>query len=891
MRDCKFVDDTSFVIWVMEPGRARKYLNHGDAQFDGEARDASRGPDWLESVHPDDRAHVASLVEAASVPRERFQLDYRIRNEDGDYERVVDEAHPWFDQDGEFRGYVGVVSAASGEPLRRRFPESSKIIAAQEALRASERRYRELVQNSNSAIIRWSCDGTITFFNEYAQRFFGWSAAEAIGKNIGVLVPERELLDANMKSFLQDIVDRPERYVQNVNENVLRDGRRVWMNWTNKAIRNKHGDVVEILSIGSDFTELKKAEESLAEKARLLDLSNDAIVVRDAQERIAYWNMGAVKTYGYDREEAIGKRLHELLQTEFPEPSERIAEFLRKEGQWNGELRHTCKDGSVIIVSSRWSLDRDVLGNPLSVMEINTDITEHRRAEDLVRQSERRFRQVVESLPQLVWTCNSDGRCDYLSPQWVAYTGVPESQQLNFGWAEQLHPDDRESAVRNWLASVNQGLDFSVEYRVRRHDGVYRWFKAMAMPLRDEGGRIVKWLGSNTDVDERMRAEEALREADRRKDEFLATLAHELRNPLAPIRNALHVLKRCSDDDPSGEHLYSMMERQVDHLVRLVDDLLEVSRITSGKIELKRACVDLASLIAHAVEMSQPLIRAAGHELSVSFAQQSLVVDADPVRISQVFANLLNNAAKYTEPGGRIQLSAQREGAEAVVSVSDTGAGIPTEMLPRVFDLFTQIDHNLGRAMDGVGIGLALVRSLVTLHGGRVEARSDGPGRGAEFIVRLPLIETHSDNAIKEGSPMSTPSVSRRILVVDDNRDVADSLVMLLECLGAEVRVAYDGPSAVEAVSEFAPEIALVDIGMPGMDGYETARRIRERPQGRELVLIALTGWGQEEDRRRTREVGFDRHLVKPVNDDVLQELLSTPCDAKAARMLSIKNE
>jgi CheY-like chemotaxis protein len=248
-----------------------------------------------------------------------------------------------------------------------------------------------------------------------------------------------------------------------------------------------------------------------------------------------------------------------------------------------------------------------------------------------------------------------------------------------------------------------------------------------------------------------------------------------------------------------------------------------------------------------------------------------------------VFANLLNNAAKYTDQGGRIHLSAYREGDQAVARVSDTGVGIPADMLPRIFDLFTQVDHNLGRAKEGVGIGLALVRSLLNLHGGQVEARSDGPGRGSEFTVRLPLIEARPDDVIKEGSSMSSPSSSRRVLVVDDNHDVADSLVMLLECLGANVRVAYDGLSALESLSEFEPEIALVDIGMPGMDGYETARRIRERPQGRELILIALTGWGQEEDRRRTKEVGFDRHLVKPVNDDVLQDLLASPGGAQAS--------
>lgn len=373
---------------------------------------------------------------------------------------------------------------------------------------------------------------------------------------------------------------------------------------------------------------------------------------------------------------------------------------------------------------------------------------------------------------------------------------------------------------------------------------------------------------------ERLRLIHQLRDTDRRKDEFLATLAHELRNPLAPLRNALHVLRLSGSDGPVAEHIHGMMERQVNHLVRLVDDLLEVSRITRGKVELKKAPVDLATIVRSAVETSQPLIEAGLHRLTVSLPEEPLRLDADPVRLTQVFANLLNNAAKYMEAGGDIRFTAQRQGAAAVVSIQDTGVGIPAEALPRVFDLFTQVDRSAGRAQGGLGIGLALVRSLVQLHGGGVEALSAGLGQGSEFIVRLPLAEARSaEGAVSQPGPLrSLP----RILVVDDNHDAADSLGMLLRFLGAETHVVYDGPAALAALQVFQPAVVLLDLGMPGMDGYEVAQQIRQQPRFQAVKLIALTGWGQAEDRRRTRTVGFDHHLTKPADLDALQTLLAS---------------
>lgn len=376
-----------------------------------------------------------------------------------------------------------------------------------------------------------------------------------------------------------------------------------------------------------------------------------------------------------------------------------------------------------------------------------------------------------------------------------------------------------------------------------------------------------------------VRIEAALRDADRRKDEFLATLAHELRNPLAPIWNSLHILRLTANDNPATAQLCEMMERQVTHLVRLVDDLLEVSRITRGKIELRLEQVELAAVIRSAVETTRPAIDAAGHSLAISLPAEPQVIKGDAVRLSQVFANLLNNATKYMNRGGQIWLTARREEREVVVSVRDTGIGIEPEMLPEIFTMFTQVDRSRRQAQGGLGIGLTLVRSLLEMHGGQIEARSAGVGQGSEFIVRLPLSGEAASEADRPDSRI--PALPRhRVLVVDDNCDAAVSLGHLLRLLGVDARVVHDGPTALETLRSYHPTVILLDIGMPGMDGYEVARRIREHAENRDITLIALTGWGQEDDRRRSSQAGFDHHLLKPADIATVKTLFESLGDA-----------
>jgi PAS domain S-box-containing protein len=438
-----------------------------------------------------------------------------------------------------------------------------------------------------------------------------------------------------------------------------------------------------------------------------------------------------------------------------------------------------------------------------------------------------------------------------------------------------LHPDDAESSRRAEVASLTTG-EYVSEYRVVRRDGSYRWLSSRGRVRHDEHGTPISMLGVIADIDERKRNEQALREADRRKDEFLAVLAHELRNPLAPLRSGLEVLKLAANDPTAIERSRAVMERQLAQMVRLIDDLMDVSRISRGKIELRPRAVALGEVLREAVETSQPAIDAKAQQLFLSLSPESLLVYADPTRLAQVFANLLDNASKYTESRGRIELGVVDDGTWVDVTVRDSGVGIPEQMLGSVFEMFTQVEGHDGPVAGGLGIGLSIVKRLVELHGGNVAARSGGRGKGSEFRVRLPLAPAGAQPtrpAQRHARPEQR--TRRRVLVVDDNVDAAQSLAQWLEIRGDDVRTAHDGLDALRSAAEFRPEVVLLDIGMPGLDGYEAARRIRGEPWGADVVLIALTGWGQQEDRRRSREAGFDLHLVKPTDPALLEQTLN----------------
>jgi PAS domain S-box-containing protein len=571
-------------------------------EFIADTETPSRG--WLDRyIPPQDQPHVCAAIQEAIRTKRPYGLEHRVLRMDGSLGWTLSRAIPMLDASGEIREWLGTA---------RDITERKQ---AEEALRESESQYRQLVQGANSAIVRWRPDGTITLFNEYAQRFFGWPAEEVIGRHIDILVPDIDSTGADLKRLVEDIVRHPERYVNNVNENVCRDGRRVWMMWTNNVIRDASGRVTELLGIGNDITAQKRAEANL-------------------------------------------------------------------------------------------------------------------------------------------------------------------------------------------------------------------------------------------------------REANRRKDAFLATLAHELRNPLMPIRTSIHLLQVLRGDAAACEKPLEIMDRQLTHLVRLVDDLLDVSRISRGKIALRKERLELAGIVDAALEMSQSGLGRGNRCLTVEVPPEPLAVEGDRVRLVQVVANLLNNAAKFTDPGGHIALRVLPQGERVEVQVQDDGRGIPGEWLNGIFDMFAQAEPGRG---GGLGIGLTLVRSLVALHGGSVSAHSDGPGRGATFTVALPLYRGVPAQPVADAPAQTAAMPRRRVLVVDDNRDVAESLGLLLTTLNAEVRVAHDGEKALQLCEDWSPTHVLMDLGMPGMDGYEAARRLRANHPERRLRLVAVSGWGGEEYRQQSADAGFDQHLVKPV--------------------------
>jgi PAS domain S-box-containing protein len=504
--------------------------------------------------------------------------------------------------------------------------------------------------------------------------------------------------------------------------------------------------------------------------------------------------------------------------------------------------------------------------------------TKRGMAERLSHRSEERYRSLVLASSQVVWSTNSAGEVIEDLPTWRTFTGQSKEEMLGRGWLGKIHPQDVKHVVEVWQRSLANGTPHENEFRVLAADGTYRNVFARAVPVLERDGRIREWVGALSDVTENKKAEHELQEANRRKDEFLAMLAHELRNPLAPMRNAVQVLQSVG---PPTKHLQWAREviyRQLQHITRLVDDLLDASRITQGKITLQKQRVELAAIVARAVETSRPQIEARRHQLTVKLPAEPVWVDGDLTRLAQVVANLLNNSAKYTDEAGQIWLGGAKVGEEVVLRVRDTGVGIPANVLPHVFDLFTQADRSLDRSQGGLGIGLTLVRNLVELHGGRVEAFSAGVAQGSEFVVYIPALANASDAVVPSAAivPPTGRTATLRILVVDDNADAAETLALLLQFGGHDVRTSHEGETALETACAFRPQVIVLDIGLPKMDGYEVARRLRQDPEMNKMFLIALTGYGQDEDRQRSKDAGFDHHLVKPVDPAELQSVVNS---------------
>jgi PAS domain S-box-containing protein len=621
-----------------------------------------------------------------------------------------------------------------------------------------------------------------------------------------------------------------------------------------------------------DRIETELREERVRLRA-FVDQSVAGVVLYDLQGHITEVNARFCELVGRSAAQLRGAELSEITHPDDVAPSAEMLSSLLAGSRPSFfiEKRYVRPDASVVWVRKVANLLRDAQGQPRNVAAVVVDITERKQAEEALRESEQRFRVMADTAPAMLWVTDTANHLTFISRGWFEYTGQNEeaAYRNGNGWVDMVHPEDREAAWRTFVQAAQDRSAFELECRLRVVDGSYRWAINAGRARHATDGSWLGYIGSVIDVHERIQARAALQAADRRKDEFLATLAHELRNPLAPIRNALHLVKL---QGGVAGHLRDMMERQLNQLVRLVDDLMEASRISRGQLELRLESLDLREVVRTAIETSRPLLEKARHDLQVHLPDAPQPVRGDAVRVAQIIVNLLNNAAKYTEEGGRIEVEVSRDGPWIAVAVCDNGVGIAAEDMPHVFEMFAQVDRNALRAQGGLGIGLALARRLAEMHGGTLQAHSEGPGRGSTFTVRLPAAARLERSRAVVPPPPALPA--RRVLVVDDNRDAADSLAMVLRHLGAEVHTAHDGATALNIAGSWCPAVALLDLGMPGMDGFEVARKMRSDKRLAGLKLIALTGWGQEEDRLRSRRSGFDHHLVKPVDLSLLQTLL-----------------
>ncbi len=617
----------------------------------------------------------------------------------------------------------------------------------------------------------------------------------------------------------------------------------------------------------------------------------DAVVTTDVDGRVTYMNAVAESLTGWMWPEAQGQplaRVFRIVNEETRAPVENPATRALREGVVVGLANHTMlirKDGAETPIDDSAAPIRDAHGRVSGCVLIFRDVTAQRRSEQeraAQLHTARLLAAIVESSDDAIISKSLGG----VIRSWNA------AAQRLFGYTADeaigrhislVIPQERIAEEDQIIASLKAGqrIDHFETVRQRR-DGQQRQVSLTVSPIKDDAGTVVGASKIVRDITERKRLEDDLRqlaahlsEADRRKDEFLATLAHELRNPLAPLSNMLEVLKRVDVDGETLKRARETMDRQLAQLVRLVDDLLDLNRITHNRLELRQSQVALSSVIQQAVEASRPHADAAGHQLVVSLPEEPLYIYADTARLTQVFDNLLNNSCKYTDPGGTIWVTAEQQGAEVVVSVRDTGSGIPPDKLETIFEMFTQVDRSPERSQGGLGIGLTLVRQLVAMHGGSIEGKSAGVGQGSEFVVRLPLLSRVTEPEPPEPGEQ-LPSHVRRILIVDDNSDAAVSLALLLNISGNDTYTAHDGLEALDAFERHRPEVMLLDIGLPKLNGHEVCRRIRERPGGADVVIIALTGWGQDSDRRKSEDAGFDGHLVKPVDYSALMDLLSS---------------
>ncbi len=767
--------------------------------------------------------------------------------------------------------------------------ETAKPKQDAEALHEQREWLRVTLSSIGDAVITTDTKGSITYLNPVAVSLTGWTQEEAAGIPLELVF---KIINEETRQTVENPATRALReglVVGLANHTLLiaKDGTERAIDDSAAPIRNANGEVAGVVLVFRDVTDRREVERALRESEErfrlLVEGAEDyAIFMLDPKGNITSWNPGAERIKGYSAEEIIGQHFSCFYPPEKVEaghPDQEL-EVAAAKGRFEDEGWRLRKDGSRFWANVIITALRDERGKLKGFSKITRDRTEDLRKESQIHDSEVRFRRLFETAKDgILILDSSDGKITDANPYITELLGYSTDELIG----KEL-----------WQIGLFQDIEASqAAFQLLQDEGYIRYHD---LPLETKSGRKaeVEFISNVYNVDhhaviqcnirditerrqlERAEAQaEALADLHRRKDEFLAMLSHELRNPLAAITNAVQILDLQKDEHPLQEKAKTIIRRQAANLVVLVNDLLEVSRILGGRIQLHQEDLDARGIVQQALETARPLIDQNKHELTVSLPTEPTWLHADALRLEEVIVNLLNNAVKYTPEGGHIWLSLQQEGDRIVLRIRDTGVGIVPDSLPHMFELFTQAPRSLDRSQGGLGVGLAVVRKLVEMHGGTVEAQSAGPGKGSEFIVRLPVLSSptgRSQILSKEGDERS--GSGWRVLVVDDNVDSADSIAMLLQVSGHEVRVVYSGQDALDMAGKYQPDIVLLDIGLPVMDGYEVARRLRNHPELKEVKLIAVTGYGQESDRLQSQEAGFDYHLVKPVDAQKLQEVM-----------------
>ena len=655
-----------------------------------------------------------------------------------------------------------------------------------------------------------------------------------------------------------------------------------WFTFSYSPLLDDSGSIAGVYCACTETTSMVLAErKQRAERERLQNLFSQApgflAVMRGPQHVFESANHAFMQTIGF--RDIIGKSVAEALPEVVEQGFTRLLDTVYATGQpfvgrslrmlVNREQGAPLTEAYVDFVYQPLT---DASGVVEGILVQGHEVTEQHRAQQALL-------VFSNSIPAIAWVARRDGTVERFNSQWETYTGQASDSALGHGWLQALHPDDRTAARQAWEQARDGHVPWKVEYRLRQHDGSFRWFYVRCVPQFDAAGDVVRWFGTTTDIEDARQTAQALRDADRQKDEFLATLAHELRNPLAPIRSAVQLLNSPTATDHVRARAADVIGRQAGHMARLLDDLIDIARITQQRMVLKKEAVSIDDVVQSAMEAVRPVADAKRHQLTVALDSPQDMLWVDPLRITQVLSNLLNNAAKYTDPGGHIRLDVKTVDSAIELTVTDSGIGLGAESIAHIFTMFAQEKSALDRSDGGLGIGLALSKGLVELHGGTLAGFSEGPGKGSRFVVRLPLADQPIQAAPSiEAAPASAGSVqARSVLLADDNLDAAETLAELLRMDGHTVHTANDGMRAAAMALQLRPDVLVLDIGMPGLNGYEVARRVRAQPWGREPLLIAATGWGREDDREKARAAGFDMHLTKPFDPLQLAALIARP--------------